>query len=200
MINFIDTFPSHLFIEMCYGRQNRFGFIYEQNLCNSDFKQLCESYGLFNGCDKISDIIYEKSCECNNKGVNLFNIKISNCDFIDVIVVQLIDGNIDSYIADKSVIDKNKKFNPLVLYVGINGTSQICKSAIMHELTHAYEDYKRCVGKAQTLMTKAKNIGYDKNPIGFYIILLILKEMGILHRYKVIYQVVIDILIILERY
>ena len=29
MIQFYDTFPTHFFIEMCYGRKNDFGVIYD---------------------------------------------------------------------------------------------------------------------------------------------------------------------------
>ena len=51
----VDSFPAHFFIEMYYNREKKNGgFIYEEKLDHLHFTQLCESYGVFNGCEEIT--------------------------------------------------------------------------------------------------------------------------------------------------
>lgn len=164
MIKFIDTFPTHFFIEMCYNRKNRFGFIYEQNLRGNDFKRLCESYGLFNGCDVLAEQIYEKFCEANEKGLSEFSMVIDNSEFINIIDVYLMRGQISSF-DTSSVIDEDNKYNPLILDLGTDATPRQMKGLLMHELTHAYENYIRIAKNKKSLIQKAADSGYGKNPL-----------------------------------
>lgn len=164
MIEFYDTFPAHFFIEMCYGRKNRYGFIYEQNLSHRDFKTLCESYGVFNGCDKIAEEIINLSEKAYLNGKKSFNININNCSFIDKVEVIFEEGGMCAYFPNFSKII-NKKFKPLNLKIGLKCVKEKQIALIMHELTHAYEDYQRNIKNVQGLDDKAKKLGYYKNPM-----------------------------------
>lgn len=159
-MHFEDTFPSHLFVEMCYGRENKFGFIFEQNLPHRDFNYLCEAYGVFNGCYELAREIFEIG---KNKNFNeTFTYIPINIDFIDKINVNVRLSPNSGYSPTESKLVKGK-FRPLKLYIGFRTTDEKIISAIMHELLHAYEDYKRKTNKAIDINTKAKNIGYFKN-------------------------------------
>lgn len=164
MIQFYDTFPTHFFIEMCYGRKNDFGVIYEQNIPHKDFKTLCEAYGVFNGCYELAVEIMNYAYKCCENEDYSFTFKVDNSSFINNIKITIVAGQISSFDTTNSKIINNK-FNPLSLRIGIQCIENNQKALIMHELTHAYEDYKRNINNTQSLNTKAKNIGYYKNPI-----------------------------------
>lgn len=160
MIHFEDTFPSHLFVEMCYGRENKFGFIYEQKLNHRDFNYLCESYGVFNGCYELAKDLYNYGIYYNFPSNITYTVE--NNDFINTINISFTKSNISSYMPTLSKII-NDKFHPLVLEIGLSEKENITISSIMHELLHAYEDYKRKKELAISISQKAKNIGYFKN-------------------------------------
>ena len=162
MIHFNDTLPSHLFVEMCYGRENKFGFIYEQKLPHRDFNYLCEAYGVFDGCYDLAQELY--SFGALNHFDSDLTYKPKNTDFIDTINLSFVYADTSSYQPTLSNI-KNDKFQPLTIEIGFKGKENVVISSIMHELLHAYEDYKRKSELTIGLHQKARNIGYYKNNV-----------------------------------
>ena len=166
MIHFEDTFPAHLFIEMCYGRKNKWGLIYEQKLNRKKFKLLCETYGVFDGCYKLAEeILFYIKDKIPTAINNDFYIFIKNSNFIDKIRLITYNGDCASYEYEESKI-VNGKFSPLTITIGVVDNEKNILSSIMHELTHAYEDYKRYMNNAISLTKKAKNVNYAETVKG----------------------------------
>lgn len=158
------SFLAHLFIE-CYFNPNK-GLIEEAFF--NERKVLFEEYGLFRGCDKLSEYILDYISDINvyPDQSQIVNIKIDNSGFIDTITILLYNsqnGNTASYVPNRSVLvnsNGNVKFSPA--YLTINKNKGIKLSVIIHELTHAYEDYNRRVNKAETVSDKSLKLGYAK--------------------------------------
>lgn len=161
---FVDSFPAHFFVEMYYNRgKKNGGFIYEEKLDHSHFTQLCESYGVFNGCEEITKEIMDiVDCMLKNNVEN-FKTKINNSTFIENVEIKLTNSSSSAFYSDSQI--KNGKYNPLRLRIGIATSKRNIISSIMHELLHAYENQQRCVNNAPSMGKAARTIGYDKNPI-----------------------------------
>ena len=165
MIHFKKTLPAHLFIEMCYRKKNKQELIYEQKLNRKKFKLLSESYGVFDGCYELAVDIYHRTIEEAMRQNYDFVYEPSNCDFIEKIIIYVQDDEVSGYLSQESKII-NGKFNPLSIYVGISVINeQDVISSIMHELTHAYEDYNRQKKGAKSIDQKSNDIGYYKNTV-----------------------------------
>ena len=165
MIHFEKTLPAHLFIEMCYRKTNKQGIIYEQKLNSKKFKLLSEAYGVFDGCYELAIDIYHRTIEEAMRQNYDFEYIPDDCDFIDKIIVYIQDDEVSGYLSQESKII-NGKFNPLSIYIGISVINeQDVITSIMHELTHAYEDYNRQKKGAKSIDQKSKDIGYYKNTV-----------------------------------
>jgi len=161
---FVDSFPAHFFVEMYYNRDKKNGgFIYEEKLDHSHFTQLCESYGVFNGCEEITKEIMDIVDYMLKNNVEIFKTKINNNTFIENVEIKLTNTSSSAFYGDSQI--KNGKYNPLRLRIGIATTKRNIMSSIMHELLHAYENQQRYVNNAPSMGKAARTIGYDKNPI-----------------------------------
>ena len=159
---FVDTFATHLFIEMVYGRPNG-GLIKEQFIRESrDYKMLCESYGLFNGCTQIAKALTDKVLIALKNNEPSFRVVLKNQWFISVIRIVFDERVQASYNQGLSVI--NGKFDPLVININPNMTNFYdIRVALMHELMHGYEDWCRRANNAESVLDNQKKIGYFKN-------------------------------------
>jgi len=161
-----DYFKTHFFIEMFFGKENNRGLLlHEQTLPYNKVRLLFEEYGLFKGCDHLAQIIITQLSTIDGYVGETFDMNIGNwfIDNVHIIIVKE-DG---CFYDSTSVINNNGCFEPLVFYVGFRALeSPNLKSMIMHELTHAYEDWNRRKNGVDSLYAIADKNGYDKNPIG----------------------------------
>lgn len=162
-IDLKDYFPAHLFIEMCYGRKNKFGLIYEQKLPYEEFNKLCESYGVFNGCQELTEEIIENINKAIQRGIKNYMFDVKNSSFIKTIAFEIVDGTVSGMLPEDSKI-RNNKYDPLMLSIG-RESGHSFKSIIMHELMHAYQDYNHYMNGTRGLDKQATDSGYYKNPV-----------------------------------
>lgn len=159
MTKFRNSFITHLFIEMVYGRRG--GLIYEQCMLNEVFDRLCESYGVFSGCREIAGALYRNVIRMLDNGSTDFTLPINGNKFIENIKVVYDESVTASYRPSVSRIEG--KFNPLVIYVGGSYREYFdLMPMLMHELTHAYEDWNRLQNNADGLNSYADKVGYYK--------------------------------------
>lgn len=115
----VDSFPAHFFIEMYYNREKKNGgFIYEEKLDHSHFTQLCESYGVFNGCEEITKEIMDIVDYMLKNNVEIFKTKINNNTFIENVEIKLTNSSSSAFYSDSQI--KNGKYNPLRLSIGFD--------------------------------------------------------------------------------
>ena len=161
---FVDSFPAHFFVEMYYNREKKNGgFIYEEKLDHSHFAQLCESYGVFNGCEETTKEIMDIVDYMLKNNMEIFKTKINNSTFIENAEIKLTNTSNSAFYSDSQI--KNGKYSPLRLIIGIATSKRGIISSIMHELLHAYENQQRYVNNAPSMGTVSRTIGYYKNPI-----------------------------------
>ena len=161
----IDNLATHCFIEFFYRKGNK--IINEHNSPLS-IKQLNESYGLFDGCHEIAKEIYDniKNKEFYDGNARMVSIPMKN-EWIDTIDVLIYSDNNTSFAASYNPSSKlihttnGIQFCPLKLSVNINADNIIVY--LMHELTHAYEDYNRRTKKQASITDKALSNGYFIN-------------------------------------
>lgn len=131
-----------------------------------------EKYGEYNGCNELSEYIYEKlkqnnfkSLEINYKAVkdidNIVFDKLyiisneSNQNIVSYLIPSiddkqfLIENNLNDNYKEYSIIDKQTnrfKYCLIILYTSDFRNTKI-KSLLNHELTHLYNDFKiQCIG------------------------------------------------------
>ena len=161
---FVDSFPAHFFVEMYYNREKKNGgFIYEEKLDHSHFTQLCESYGVFNGCGEVTKKIMEIVDYMLENSINIFQTKIKDGRFIEKVEIKLRNTSNSAFYTGSEI--KNNKYDPLRLIIGVATSRKNIISSVMHELLHAYENQQRYVNNAPSMGKAARTIGYDKNPI-----------------------------------
>ena len=131
-----------------------------------------EKYGEYNGCNELSEYIYEKLKQNNFKSleINYEDVKdIDNIVFDKLYIISnesnqnivsylipsiddkqfLIENNLNDNYKEYSIIDKQTnrfKYCLIILYTsGFRNTN--IKSLLNHELTHLYNDFKiQCIG------------------------------------------------------
>lgn len=175
-----DTFRTHCFIEFYYHLGK--GFLNEHN-SKLSFRKLNESYGVFNGCRTIAEQITEKviNTPCGENECKIVNMMLNNSWINMVEIAIYCDNNTITtagYDPQKSFItkcgngkEKVSKFYPLKLVVNaskIAGNSTKLTVALMHELTHAYEDYNRRQNGNGSIGDEARRLGYYKNNVLSY--------------------------------
>ena len=106
---FVDSFPAHFFVEMYYNREKKNGgFIYEEKLDHSHFTQLCESYGVFNGCEEVTKKIMEIVDYMLENSINIFQTKIKDGRFIEKVEIKLRNTSNSAFYTGSEI--KNNKY------------------------------------------------------------------------------------------
>ncbi len=174
-----DSFSTHCFIEFYYRLGK--GFLNEHNSVFT-FKKLNESYGVFDGCRELAEMLSDKVLEFSNSSENTASaLKIPvNNNWIQNISLRLYHNpkttTMASYQPEESnlyyigIKSEIVKFSPLVIRVNLSKTNNKRSLIItfMHELTHAYEDYNRNINGKENLTDRARRTGYSLNNIGTY--------------------------------
>lgn len=169
----MDLFDTHCFIEFFYRLEK--GFLNEHN-SKFSLRQLNEKYGVFDGCENLARRICEYIVKWNKtvtvNSPKIVKFKISDSNWVGVVELLLYNdtnSNIAAaYVPNKSnIIDK--VFNTLYLQINLkNFSKEKILVSLMHELTHAYEDYNRIVKGKETLSDVVLKTGYNRNLVGMY--------------------------------
>lgn len=162
----MDSLRTHIFIEFYYRKGNK--FLNEHN-SKLSFKELNESYGVFNGCERLAKGIYNKlkDLKLQNGERRIIILEVENNQWIDSIAVmayvdeQTIAGASYKPSSELALYGNRNKFSPLALTVNLNSKNIVVN--LMHELTHAYEDYNRRIKGKKNIKDRALEIGYHLN-------------------------------------
>lgn len=170
----VDSFITHCFIEFYYRTDK--GFLNEHNSLLT-VRHLNEKYGVFDGCELLARMIADKILKNNDK--SNFSIYINN-KWISKIEISIFEDKFSNvgalYSATESEIIEQKnnrenvyKFFPLKLEINL---ARIDKQKLivrlMHELTHAYEDYNRQIKGNDSLLYLSLKDGDYLNIVGTY--------------------------------
>lgn len=176
----MDTFATHCFIEFYYGLGK--GFLNEHSSV-LPLRELNESYGLFNGCVEVAqllkDNIIKEMDNIEEGNVKIVNVQLNNnwINRVELMLYYNPNGVVAaSYMPSESDIvkcgngnEKTDKYYPLRINVNMfKANKKRLLVTIMHELTHAYEDYNLFIKGENRLIDKAMDIGYNYNNIGSY--------------------------------
>ena len=166
----METFDTHCFIEFYYGEHNRFLCEHSSILASNVIK---ESYGMFDGCDviakKIIDSIEEYDIKTYHSKFTKFNLNNKWIYSINLFLFNEPSSKFGaSYLPENSKIivcgnDKTKKYHPLTLTLNTAHSDRTQLISIMHELTHAYEDYNRRIKNKESIEDVALKNGYHLN-------------------------------------
>lgn len=162
----MDNLRTHIFIEFYYRKGNK--FLNEHN-SKLSFKELNESYGVFNGCDVLAKEIYNRvnKISLESEEARIITLNLKRHQWIDSIDVRIyIDEQSNtgaSYNPSSEIVlcGDRKKFSPLELNVNLKSKNILVN--LMHELTHAYEDYNRRIKGKKSITDKALENGYYLN-------------------------------------
>lgn len=131
--DFYYNLRTHLFIEM-YFRERKMPLV-ESTM---DKNALYESYGFNQECANTVREILKNI----NTGTNVSEINIGN-SFVDKIVLYF-TKNVSSagYVPNRSVVGKDGRFSEITILVNPFSINQnTLKVSLMHEITHAFQDY-----------------------------------------------------------
>lgn len=155
----VSPLITHIFIETYF---NHSGLLTEEHLRTSEErKQLFESYGIFNGCEEAAQEI-EMAVTNNNGNSTVVTVSPSSLTFVNKVTVYLIGEKVGkgAYDETQTKVNKDGIFDEIVIYLNNNTSSKEMINTLMHELTHAYQDYNlRKRGKS--LVNQGKKVGYD---------------------------------------
>lgn len=162
----MSNLDTHIFIEFYYREGKK--FLNEHN-SKLSFKMLNESYGVFDGCYEIAKQIYAhiENKTLKNDETKKVKLHIENHEWIDSFEIIVYNDELSNVGAsyDSSsqikVYDRVQKFSPLRMSVNLSYGNIIV--SIMHELTHAYDDYNRRIKGKPSINDRAKEIGYYSN-------------------------------------
>lgn len=179
----MKSLKEHIYEKTLLEKYPYFGntYLYEKKFMN-DFKSnncVLEKYGAFDGSIPLVNSLTDYIINCFNKIYRKDNkidtitlnsdileseakrIKIKFIIFFDELEIIIVDRNSSSYLPDMSEYDKNrnrfKKVTILVQDNKINDPIEL-SSILVHELTHAYEDFKR---NEKNLNITLKDLGRD---------------------------------------
>ena len=168
----MDNLFRHIFIEFYYRNGK---FLNEHN-SKLTFRKLNESYGVFEGCYELAKQIYNHLKEISLKSgeSRVLNVDIKNSKWIDSLEIMIYyDENSNtgaSYNASSQIVksvNNTRKYLPLKLSVNLASNNIVIN--LMHELTHAYEDYNRQINNKPSMTDKALENGYYlNNSVGNY--------------------------------
>lgn len=148
--DFENGLRQHLFIEIYFKHRNLL-LIESQK----DIKLVCESYGVNR---EVIDIANEIENNLNlNKKINIINV---NTSFVDKITVYF-NTSVEeaAYWPEKSELDENGKYNNMVIVINPNVDKDDLFTCLVHELTHAFQDYNLRL-KDTDLTTQMKKHNY----------------------------------------
>ena len=170
----MDNLRTHIFIEFYYRNGK---FLNEHN-SKLTFRKLNESYGVFNGCDLLAKEIYNaiKGTNLNGGNCRIVTLNLKDNKWIQTIEIMVYNDEISnvgaSYVSSSKISfcglkSSQQKFSPLKMNVNLKHENIII--SLMHELTHAYEDYNRRTNKNKSLNDKVLDNGYYlNNSVGNY--------------------------------
>lgn len=168
----MDNLFTHIFIEFYYRKGK---FLNEHN-SKLTFRKLNESYGVFDGCYELAKQIYNniKKMSLKNGESRVLNFPIKNSKWIETFEIMVYyDENSNTgaaYNPSSQIVksDNNTwKYLPLKLNVNLAFNNIVVN--LMHELTHAYEDYNRKINNKSSITDKAFENGYYlNNSVGNY--------------------------------
>ena len=154
----VGSLITHTFIEF-YMRTSK-GLIAEERLMEDKFKRkLFEAYGVFRGCEEAAEYIARHTMMLDNAGRITMNPPLS---FIKEVCVVFVDGkkSYASYRPDETVVNKDGTFDYVEFSVRkpIGDYNELV-TFLMHELTHAWQDYHLRT-KGTTLSSETNKVGY----------------------------------------
>lgn len=162
----MDNLSTHIFIEFYYRNGK---FLNEHN-SKLTFRKLNESYGVFDGCYELAKEIYNNIKEMSLKSgeSRVLNLHIKNCKWIETFEIMVYyneNSNTGAAYNTSSQIVKSvnntRKYLPLKISVNLASNNIVIN--LMHELTHAYEDYNRKINDKPSITDKALENGYYFN-------------------------------------
>ena len=162
----MDNLRTHIFIEFYYRNGNK--FLNEHN-SKLSFREVNESYGVFNGCETLAKEIYNrlKELKLQNRERRIITLELENNQWIDSIdVMAYVDEQSNTGASYKpsselALYGNRNKFSPLELTVNLKSKNIVVN--LMHELTHAYEDYNRRIKGKKSMIDRALESGYHLN-------------------------------------
>lgn len=146
---------SHLFVEMYY-RGSRTSLF--EHFIGED--RNIKAYGVFDGCRELADIIRQNALTALNNGEQELTIGIKS-QWFDSVFIEFVDFDAEAaaYVSDNRQVGilnpLRLKITPMMVF------SKNAIPALMHELLHAYEDFNRKKGGAESLDDKGARLGYD---------------------------------------
>lgn len=152
---------THLFIETYFKTK---GLLTEEHfLYGKEREQLFESYGIFNGCEEgAEEIISELEKYQDGEKTEVYLTPPSLQFFTKTVKIMFnYDKNICSYSHKQSIFGNDGKYNCIVLKINPNVPRWTLLTNLMHELTHAYQDYNMHL-KGYSGTEHAKHTGYAK--------------------------------------
>lgn len=150
---------THIFIEAYF---NHDGLLTEEHLKSSEErKQLFESYGIFDGCKEAAEEIETAVIFKNNDNSPVITVSPKSLTFVNKVTVYLISEKIGkgAYDETKTKVNKDGTFDEIVIYLNNDTSSKEMITTLMHELTHAYQDYN-LRKKETSLGGQAQKSGY----------------------------------------
>lgn len=157
-----NNFKTHLFINFFYGK-NRSLYLVEQMTYGNDRKLLLEQYGIFDGCERLAHDLEQVIHD--NYNLNRINVSGLGISWIENIVLEINkNGTEGSYSPEESVFDEtNKVFKNIIISINNDIVfSEYLFELLMHELTHAYQDYNLRL-KGMSLSSELKKTGYHNH-------------------------------------
>lgn len=162
---YLESLKTHVFIELFYGRQ--IDGLLDEHTSEVPIEELNKQFGVFKGCSQIADRI-KSSLERNSLGIGEGRQFDINNFFINKANVYVVDiGKSKGQYSFEETTVKNGKFDEITIYVnyrliGKNGL----KAMLMHELTHAWEDFNLRKKGSDIYQVNQKR-GYWSNVEGF---------------------------------
>lgn len=152
---------THLFIEAYFKTK---GLLTEEHfLYGKEREHLFESYGVFSGCEEgAEEIINELENYQDSEETEVYLTPPSLRFFTKTVKIMFTDDkNICSYNHKQSKFGDDGKYNCIVLSINPNMPRWKLLTNLMHELTHAYQDYNMHL-KGYSGTEHAKYTGYAK--------------------------------------
>lgn len=152
---------THLFIEAYFKTK---GLLTEEHfLYGKEREHLFESYGVFSGCEEGAEEIINELEKCQDSEETEIYLSPPSLQFFTktVKIIFTYDKNICSYNHKQSIFGNDGKYNCIVLKINPNMPRWTLLTNLMHELTHAYQDYNMHL-KGYSGTEHAKHTGYAK--------------------------------------
>lgn len=151
---------THIFIEAYFNHKGL--LIEEQLLRSTERRKLFESYGIFNGCEEAAYSILSDVLDCKENQSQIVVSPKTLRFFVKKVVINLTltQGN-GGYDPDITVVNKDGTFDRIYIYLNRHKDQDTILTTLMHELTHAYQDY--CLHKkSNSLAQQSQQSGYKK--------------------------------------